>query len=177
MLNRDQLLELGRFKLMMRRVFAESVHIERFLEESAYQSRLLDIAEESDDDELLMLSLTLRARLGRLGDGDAEFYTIRQHQHVSHNVEETSAVAHTAPLLSSDAIDMVDQIPDRVGVGSRTLPVMPALSRQALQSSVDAAPPRPRGLLGSLFGGNHNSTTTKSGSHETNAPRYIASLR
>jgi hypothetical protein len=32
MLNRDQLLELGRFKLMMRRVFAESVHIERFLE-------------------------------------------------------------------------------------------------------------------------------------------------
>lgn len=173
MLNRDQLLELGRFKLMMRRICAESVHIERFLEDATYQSLILDMAEEADDDELLMLSLTLRARLGRLGDGEAEFYTIRQHQHVSQPKKESSITAYeTAPLL--DATAMVDEVPERVGVGSRTLPMMTALSRQTLQSSVDAAPPRPRGLFGSLFGSGQNTTTRD---NETNAPRYIASLR
>jgi hypothetical protein len=173
MLNRDQLLELGRFKLMMRRVCAESVHIERFLEDAAYQSHLLDMAEEADDDELLMLSLTLRSRLGRLGDGEAEFYTIRQHQQVGRTKKDAAMTAYqTAPL--SDATAMVDEIPERASVGSRTLPMMPALSRQALQSSVDAAPPRQRGLLGSLFGRSQSTTT---GSNETNAPRYIASLR
>jgi hypothetical protein len=160
MLNRDQLLELGRFKLMMRKVYAESVQVERFLEDSSYQTRLLDLAEEADDDELLMLSLTLRARLGRLGDGDAGFSSPKPH--------------YPAPEIRP--VDDVSSL--TMPVSSRMLPSLAAVSlapahevSHALQASVDAAPPRRRGLLGGLWG---------SGSgHATDAapPRYIASLR
>lgn len=163
MLNRDQLLELGRFKLMMRKAYAESVQIERFLEDSAYQTRLLDLAEEADDDELLMLSLTLRARLGRLGDGDAGFVS-----HMPH---------YEAPEVLP--VDEVAVVTERVG--SRTLPTMAAVSVPApandhsntLQASIDAAPPRRRGLFGALLGQGKSSSTTT----DSSTPRYVASLR
>ncbi|MEY2863578.1 MAG: hypothetical protein RLY58_1285 [Pseudomonadota bacterium] len=157
MLNRDQLQELGRFKLMMRKAYAESVHVERFLDDMTYQSRLLDLAEESDNDELLMLSLTLRARLGRLGDGDDSFHALK-HQ-------------YGAPEQLS-----VDDHSDLTRVGTRTMPVIAALStsthpeKQGLQASVDAAPPRRRGLLGALWGGGTEPT-------DANGQRYVASLR
>ena len=78
MLNRDQLQELWRFKLLMRRACQETVHIEQFLTDSSYQSKMLDMAEDQDDDELLlMLAVTLRGRLGRLGEGEEAFEQIR----------------------------------------------------------------------------------------------------
>ena len=78
MLNRDQLQDLGRFKLLMRRACQETVHIEQFLTDRIYQSKMLDMAEDQDDDELLlMLAVTLRGRLGRLGEGEEAFEQIR----------------------------------------------------------------------------------------------------
>jgi hypothetical protein len=81
MLSRDQLQELGRFKLLMRKMHNQSVQIEKFLMDSEYQSQMLDIAEEFDDndienDELMMLSLVLRSKFGRLGNGDEAYASI-----------------------------------------------------------------------------------------------------
>lgn len=81
MLNREQLQELGRFKLLMRKLHQQSVNIERFLTDFEYQSTMMDIAEEFvdddlDNDELIMLCLTLRSRFGRLGQGDDAYTDI-----------------------------------------------------------------------------------------------------
>ncbi len=81
MLSRDQLQELGRFKLLMRKMHNQSVQIEKFLTDLEYQSQMLDIAEEFDDsdienDELIMLSLVLRSKFGRLGNGDEAYASI-----------------------------------------------------------------------------------------------------
>lgn len=81
MLSRDQLQELGRFKLLMRKMHNQSVQIERFLMDLEYQTQMLDIAEEFDDsdienDELIMLSLVLRSKFGRLGHGDEAYASI-----------------------------------------------------------------------------------------------------
>jgi hypothetical protein len=81
MLSRDQLQELGRFKLLMRKMHNQSVQIEKFLMDLEYQSQMLDIAEEFDDsdienDELMMLSLVLRSKFGRLGNGDEAYAAI-----------------------------------------------------------------------------------------------------
>lgn len=81
MLSREQLQELGRFKLLMRKMHNQSVQIERFLMDLEYQTQMLDIAEEFDDsdienDELMMLSLILRSKFGRLGHGDADYASI-----------------------------------------------------------------------------------------------------
>lgn len=81
MLSREQLQELGRFKLLMRKMHNQSVQIERFLTDLVYQTQMLDIAEEFDDsdlenDELMMLSLILRSKFGRLGHGDDAYASI-----------------------------------------------------------------------------------------------------
>ncbi|MBC7751415.1 MAG: hypothetical protein H7Z73_06805 [Candidatus Saccharibacteria bacterium] len=81
MLSREQLQELGRFKLLMRKMHHQSVQIERFLTDLVYQTQMLDIAEEFDDtdlenDELMMLSLILRSKFGRLGHGDDAYASI-----------------------------------------------------------------------------------------------------
>lgn len=81
MLSREQLQELGRFKLLMRKIHNQTVQIERFLTDLDYQTQMLDIAEEFDDsdldnDELIMLSLILRSKFGRLGHGDAAYASI-----------------------------------------------------------------------------------------------------
>jgi hypothetical protein len=91
MLSRDQLQELGRFKLLMRKMHNQSVQIEKFLTDIEYQSQMLDIAEEFDDsdienDELMMLSLVLRSKFGRLGHGDEAYASI------------VPVIPHTAPV-------------------------------------------------------------------------------
>ncbi|WP_410209309.1 hypothetical protein [Aquirhabdus sp.] len=115
MLNRDQLQELGRFKLLMRKMHNQSVQIERFLTDFEYQSAMLDIAEEFDDtdlenDELIMLSLTLRSRFGRLGHGDEAYASIvpvlhhptSDHAHPSQPAPEPAAAStNSVSLLRS----------------------------------------------------------------------------
>lgn len=81
MLSREQLQELGRFKLLMRKTHNQTVQIERFLTDLEYQSQMLDIAEQFDDndlenDELMMLSLVFRSKFGRLGNGDEAYASI-----------------------------------------------------------------------------------------------------
>jgi hypothetical protein len=78
MLSLEQLKELGRFKMLMRKIHNVTVHIERFLSDTEYQSQMLDIGEEFDEndlenDELIMLTLVIRSKFGRLSIGEGNY--------------------------------------------------------------------------------------------------------
>lgn len=165
MLNRDQLQELGRFKLLMRRACQETVHIEKFLTDRSYQSQMLDMAEDQDEDELLlMLAVTLRGRLGRLGEGEEAFEQIcpkMTQDDVEPVIEQAVAVEPVvASIQSADAVTELETLPTPV-------PELPA-ERAAVRS---------RSVLSSLFStsanrmGNNNPVVAES------TPRYIHSLR
>jgi prophage maintenance system killer protein len=68
MLTNDQMQQLGRFTFLMRKIYKQSVKIERFLQDAEYQSQMLNLAAKiSDDtnDELLDLASALSFSLGR----------------------------------------------------------------------------------------------------------------
>ncbi len=67
MLTNDQMHKLGRFTFLMRKVYKQSVKIERFLHDCEYQNQMLELAARiSDDtnDELLELSAVLNINCG-----------------------------------------------------------------------------------------------------------------
>lgn len=66
MLNREQLHELAQFKLLMRQYTGVSVKIDDLIHDVQYQQSIFDLAEEQDQEDLLMASLVLRSRLGWL---------------------------------------------------------------------------------------------------------------
>ncbi len=121
MLSRDQLQELGRFKLLMRKMHNQSVQIERFLMDLEYQTQMLDIAEEFDDsdienDELIMLSLVLRSKFGRLGHGDEAYASIvpivQSPVEVAPqaNESEQKTLAEAASSMSSNSVSLLRSI-------------------------------------------------------------------
>ncbi|AXI03080.1 hypothetical protein [Aquirhabdus parva] len=144
MLNRDQLQELGRFKLLMRKMHNQSVQIERFLTDFEYQSAMLDIAEEFDDtdlenDELIMLSLTLRSRFGRLGHGDEAYASIvpvlhhpaSDHAHPTHQPAPEPTAASTA---STNSVSLLRSI------GNSVASAMSAKEPEPSQASTTTEP-------------------------------------
>lgn len=66
MLNREQLHELAQFKLLMRQYTGVSVKIDDLIHDVQYQQSIFDLAEDQDQEDLLMASLVLRSRLGWL---------------------------------------------------------------------------------------------------------------
>lgn len=164
MLNRDQLQELGRFKLLMRRACQETVHIEQFLTDRSYQSQMLDMAEDQDEDELLlMLAVTLRGRLGRLGEGEEAFTQIcpkvipaEAEASVPDLPIASVAVQQDVTVLTADIESVVlkeEVMPDRIAV-------------------------RTRSMLSNLFATSANRTSTASNSvAQDSIPRYVNSLR
>ncbi len=119
MLSRDQLQELGRFKLLMRKMHNQSVQIEKFLTDLEYQSKMLDIAEEFDDsdienDELIMLSLVLRSKFGRLGHGDEAYASIvpivQTPVDVVPPVSEPAQKSSTTGSISTNSVSLLRSI-------------------------------------------------------------------
>ncbi len=68
MLNREQLQELAHFKLLVRKYTGVSIRIDALIHQPEYQQQMFDLAEEQEDEELLLLSLMLRDRLGLLDE-------------------------------------------------------------------------------------------------------------
>ena len=66
MLNREQLHELAQFKLLMRQYTGVSVKIDDLIHDVQYQQSIFDLAEDQDQEDLLLASLVLRSRLGWL---------------------------------------------------------------------------------------------------------------
>lgn len=167
MLNRDQLQELGRFKLLMRRVCQETVHIEKFLTDRSYQSQMLDMAEDQDEDELLlMLAVTLRGRLGRLGEGEEAFEQICPK--MSQPEQETSP--QSVDVVSAVEPSMVEA------------PVALHAEQVAPEATVEEPVPertavRSRSVLSSLFATSANRMGSSNPVAPESTPRYVHSLR
>lgn len=162
MLNRDQLQDLGRFKLLMRRACQETVHIEQFLTDRIYQSKMLDMAEDQDDDELLlMLAVTLRGRLGRLGEGEEAFEQIRPKVVLA---EQESPIAE----ILAEAVEVED-------VPLLTVEDVPAMVAEAVVP--DRVAVRTRSMLSSLFSTSANRATASNTVALDSTPRYVNSLR
>lgn len=164
MLNRDQLQELGRFKLLMRRACQETVHIEKFLTDRSYQSQMLDMAEDQDEDELLlMLAVTLRGRLGRLGEGEEAFEQICPKIVLSeHEPEQPADVIEAVAEMPASVVAMIsaESAPEAEPVAAERVAV------------------RTRSVLSSLFSTSANNRASSSTTAVAdNTPRYINSLR
>lgn len=165
MLNRDQLQELGRFKLLMRRACQETVHIEKFLTDRIYQSQMLDMAEDQDEDELLlMLAVTLRGRLGRLGEGEEAFEQIcpKMTQYEVEPAAEQPVVAE--PVIAS--------VPSVTAVAE-----VETLAIEATELPAERAAVRSRSVLSSLFSTSANRMGNSNPVVAESTPRYIHSLR
>ena len=108
MLDQEQLKELGRFKLLMRKIHNQSVHIELFLTDFEYQTQMLDIAEEFDEtdlenDELMMMSLTFRSRFGRLAGGIAPPVVEAEKNLVVEAEKNLVVEAETKPIIDNES--------------------------------------------------------------------------
>ncbi len=163
MLNCDQLQELGRFKLLMRKMHNQSVQLEKFLMDFEYQTAMLDIAEQLDDndldnDELMMLSLTLRSRFGRLGQADDAYASIvavpaqapepAAKVAVTATIVEEKVEASTASMVAANSVALLRNIGQSL---SSTLSAASANMGQAVSKPEEGA--------------------------ESDKPRYVMSLR
>jgi hypothetical protein len=71
-LNNVDISELARFKLLMRKVHDYRVDLTLLSTDADYARSTLDLAEDTDHEELMLLAVQLRSRLGLLGQTAAE---------------------------------------------------------------------------------------------------------
>jgi hypothetical protein len=65
-MDQELLKTLAHFKIMLKREKGMSVDLEKLLSDAAYGRQILIAAEESDNEALVLLALTLRDKLGHL---------------------------------------------------------------------------------------------------------------
>jgi hypothetical protein len=58
--------ELAHFKLLLKKTASHSTDIEKLLSDKAYGKQVLSLAEESDNEELILMALDLKDKLGLL---------------------------------------------------------------------------------------------------------------
>ncbi len=58
--------ELAHFKLLLKKTANHSTDIEKLLSDKAYGKQVLSLAEESDNEELIVMALDLKDKLGLL---------------------------------------------------------------------------------------------------------------
>ena len=58
--------ELAHFKLLLKKTASHSTDIEKLLSDKAYGKEVLSLAEESDNEELVLMALDLKDKLGLL---------------------------------------------------------------------------------------------------------------
>lgn len=73
--NKEDFGQLARFKLLMRQVHHYTVDLSDLVADAHYAKDTLDIAEDTDHEELMLLAIELRARLGLLN------HSTPQHHH------------------------------------------------------------------------------------------------
>ena len=65
-MDQSLLKELAQFKVLMKRTSSVSVDISRLIAEPAYGNEILATAEESDNEQLVLMALELKDKLGLL---------------------------------------------------------------------------------------------------------------
>lgn len=70
-LSRDELGKLAQFKLLMRKIHQYSVDLSALVKDQEYARQVLDLAEDTDQEDLMLLAIELRAQFGLLTTLDA----------------------------------------------------------------------------------------------------------
>jgi len=65
-LSKAELSQLAQFKLLMRQVHQYSVDLSLFVSDQTYAKEVLDLAEDTDQEGLMMLAIEIRAQFGLL---------------------------------------------------------------------------------------------------------------
>ena len=65
-MDQAMLKELAHFKLLLKKTASHSTDIEKLLTDKAYAKQVLSLAEESDNEELILMALDLKDKLGLL---------------------------------------------------------------------------------------------------------------
>lgn len=75
-MNQSLLKNLVKLKLFARRQFGQDVDVERIVSNKDYAREILGMVEKSDDEETLLLALTLKSELGLLAAAPAKAETV-----------------------------------------------------------------------------------------------------
>lgn len=65
-LSKAELSQLAQFKLLMRQVHQYSVDLSLFVSDQTYAKEVLDLAEDTDQENLMMMAIELRSQFGLL---------------------------------------------------------------------------------------------------------------
>ena len=65
-LSKAELSQLAQFKLLMRQVHQYSVDLSLFVSDTSYAKEVLDLAEDTDQENLMMLAIEIRSQFGLL---------------------------------------------------------------------------------------------------------------
>lgn len=71
-LSKAELSQLAQFKLLMRQVHQYSVDLSAFVGDQTYAKEVLDLAEDTDQENLMMLAIEIRSQFGLLQAAKAE---------------------------------------------------------------------------------------------------------
>lgn len=69
-LSRDELGKLAQFKLLMRKIHQYSVDLSALVKDQEYARQVFDLAEDTDQEDLMLLAIELRAQFGLLSTLD-----------------------------------------------------------------------------------------------------------
>lgn len=69
-LSRDELSKLAQFKLFMRKIHQYSVDLSALVKDQEYARQVFDLAEDTDQEDLMLLAIELRAQFGLLSTLD-----------------------------------------------------------------------------------------------------------
>ena len=89
-LSKAELSQLAQFKLLMRQVHQYSVDLSLFVSDQTYAKEVLDLAEDTDQEGLMMLAIEIRSQFGLLQPAKA----------APTPAVPTEAVTTAAPILA-----------------------------------------------------------------------------
>lgn len=93
-LSKSELSQLAKFKLLMRKVHQLPVDLSIFVSDASYAKDILDLAEDTDDEDLMMLAIEIRSQFGLL---QAQPVTIIEQSSIEQTISEPKAPAPVTP--------------------------------------------------------------------------------
>ena len=91
-LSKAELSQLAQFKLLMRQVHQYSVDLSLFVSDQTYAKEVLDLAEDTDQEGLMMLAIEIRSQFGLLQPAKA----------APTPAVPTEAITAAAPILAEN---------------------------------------------------------------------------
>ncbi len=101
-LSKSELSQLAKFKLLMRKVHQLPVDLSIFVSDVSYAKDILDLAEDTDHEDLMMLAIEIRSQFGLL---QAQSVTITEQTSIKQIVSEPKAPTPVIPKPEAPPIE------------------------------------------------------------------------